>query len=198
MTRPQAVAETPRDAAMGWLLRRDARPLSADEREAFQTWLETPENREAYAALETLWAATGEVEDHPRFEEKRRKILKSVDRARTSRRAMAAGLAAAVLGLGSLGVYSYNAPKPLADQSFQTAVGQRATVTLPDGSSVTLNTDTVVRTRADQDRRLVYLDKGQAFFRVARDRRHPFVVAAGGRTVTALGTAFDVRIDRGA
>ena len=68
----------------------------------------------------------------------------------------------------------------MADQSFQTVVGQRATVTLPDGSSVTLNTDTVVRTRADQD------------------RRHPFVVAAGGRTVTALGTAFDIRIDRGA
>ena len=54
MTRLQAVPETPHDAAMGWLLRRDARPLSADEREAFQTWLETPQNREAYAALETL------------------------------------------------------------------------------------------------------------------------------------------------
>ena len=71
MTRPQAVPETPHDAAMGWLLRRDARPLSADEREAFQTWLETPQNREAYAALEKLWAATGEVEDHPRFSSNR-------------------------------------------------------------------------------------------------------------------------------
>src|SRR5690606_13157038 len=43
----------------------------------------------------------------------------------------------------------------------------------------------------------VYLDRGQAFFKVARDRRHPFVVAAAGRTVTALGTAFDLRVDDG-
>src|SRR5690606_27077091 len=43
-----------------------------------------------------------------------------------------------------------------------------------------------------------YLDKGQAFFRVAKDRRYPFVVSAAGRTVTALGTAFDVRVDSGA
>jgi len=63
---------------------------------------------------------------------------------------------------------------------------------------VTLNTDTVVRTTADDDRRLVYLDKGQAFFRVAKDARRPFVVTAAGRTVTAIGTAFDVRVDHGA
>jgi transmembrane sensor len=69
---------------------------------------------------------------------------------------------------------------------------------LPDGSIVTLNTDTVVRTRADGERRLVYLDRGQAYFRVAKDRRHPFVVTAAGRTVTALGTAFDMRVDGGA
>ncbi len=71
-------------------------------------------------------------------------------------------------------------------------------MSLPDGSEVTLNTDTVVRTRADGDKRLVYLEKGQAFFKVAKDRRHPFVVSAAGRTVTALGTAFDVRVDGGA
>jgi transmembrane sensor len=102
---------------------------------------------------------------------------------------------AAAVGIATVGFYGLGAYKPLATQSFRTAVGQQATVTLPDGSVVTLNTDTVVRTRADADRRLVYLDKGQAFFRVAHDRRHPFVVAAAGRTVTALGTAFDVRVE---
>jgi transmembrane sensor len=33
---------------------------------------------------------------------------------------------------------------------------------------------------------------------VAKDHRHPFVVTAAGRTVTAIGTAFDVRVDNGA
>ena len=36
----------------------------------------------------------------------------------------------------------------LANQSYRTGVGQQATVTLPDGSVVTLNTDTRLRTRA--------------------------------------------------
>jgi len=104
----------------------------------------------------------------------------------------------AVLGGGVAGVQVLTGPKPLATQAFRTDVGQRSTVTLPDGSTVTLNTDTVVRTRADGEQRLVYLEKGQAYFKVAKDRRHPFVVTAAGRTITALGTAFDVRVDRGA
>jgi transmembrane sensor len=41
---------------------------------------------------------------------------------------------------------------------------------------------------------MVYLDRGQAFFKVAKDAGHPFIVHAGGRTVTAIGTAFDVRV----
>ena len=89
------------------------------------------------------------------------------------------------------------APRPLVDHRFTTAVGERQTVKLPDGSELTLNTDTVVRTRADGSRRLVYLDKGQAYFKVAKDARHPFVVCAAGRTITALGTVFDVRVDHG-
>src|SRR5690606_34195438 len=112
------------------------------------------------------------------------------------RPALAAGLAIAILGgSGVLTVQNLLGPKPLATQAFRTELGQRSTVTLPDGSVVTLNTDTVVRTRADGERRLVYLDKGQAFFEVAKDPRRPFVVTAAGRTVTALGTAFDVRVD---
>jgi transmembrane sensor len=116
-----------------------------------------------------------------------------------ARRAVAAALVAAVLGAGGVGAWhAATGPRPLATQAFSTPIGQRATVSLPDGSTVTLNTDTRVRTVADRDRRLVYLDRGQAFFRVAKDARHPFVVTADGRTVTALGTAFEVRLDQGA
>ncbi|MGE5489633.1 MAG: FecR family protein, partial [bacterium] len=104
-----------------------------------------------------------------------------------------------VLGGGGLvGWRVATGPHPLKDEAFRTAVGRPQTVKLPDGSEVTLNTDTVLRTRADKDRRLVYLERGQAFFKVAHDQRHPFVVTAAGRTVTALGTAFDVRVDNGA
>lgn len=184
------------DAAVDWLMRR---PFSEADANAFETWLaEAPEHRQAYDETEWLWAAAAAAEGQPRVEARRRQLLRSIEWSRPSRRAIAAGLAAAAIGLGGLGAYWVTAPKPLATQSFRTAVGQQATVSLPDGSEVTLNTDTVVRTRADGDRRLVYLERGQAYFKVAKDRRHPFVVTAAGRTVTALGTAFDVRVDGGA
>jgi transmembrane sensor len=187
-----------RDEAMDWRLRHEENDLSRAERDAFAAWLaQSPRHRDAYDGLERFWSATGALDRHPRYAAILHRAEAAVGRGRVTRRALAAGFAAAVVGLGGLGLYDQIAPKPLADQSFRTAIGQQATVTLPDGSQLTLNTDTVVRTTADEARRLVYLDKGQAYFKVAKDRRHPFVVTAAGRTVTALGTAFDVRVDHG-
>ena len=195
----QVTADTRKDAAVDWFLRRGAGPLTAAEGEAFKAWLaEAQENEQTYAALDLAWSVAGEAERHPTVSARNQVLVKAVDRARMTRRGVIAALAVALIGGGGAGWYSLTAPRPLVTQAFETAVGQQATVTLPDGSKVTLNTDTVVRTRADRDRRMVYLDKGQAFFQVAKDRRHPFVVTAAGRTVTAVGTAFDVRVDRGA
>ena len=193
-------ADPYKDAAVEWFLRRSVAPLTVEEADAFEAWLDDgAATREAYATVEEFWVGAAQLESLPKFEGKRQTILRTMDRARMTRRAAMVGAFAAVaVGLTGVGVHGLGGPKPLATQSFKTAMGQQATVTLPDGSVVTLNTDTVVRTKADPNRRMVYLDQGQAFFRVAKDRRHPFVVSAGGRTVTALGTAFDVRLDGGA
>src|SRR4029453_5706266 len=43
--------------------------------------------------------------------------------------------------------------------------------------------------------RSVRLLKGEAYFSVSPDPRHPFRVIAGDTTITVLGTAFDVRLD---
>jgi transmembrane sensor len=197
--RADNTADARTDAAVDWLMRRAAGKLSDAEAQAFEVWLaESLDNRKAYEEIDWIWSAAAAAEGQPRIEARRSWVLRSVERAQPARRAIAAALVAAVVGFGALGVHTLSGPKPLATQSFRTAVGQQATVTLPDGSVVTLNTDTVVRTRAGADRRLVYLDKGQAFFKVAKDSRHPFVVTAAGRTVTALGTAFDVRVEGGA
>jgi transmembrane sensor len=182
--------------ALDWFVRRRGSLREASERE-FQAWRQAPENAAAYAELERTWAAAAEAAEHPDIAEWVDSLDRGVDRRRVGRRAIAAGLAAIVLGVSGFGLYGLVAPRRLVDQAFRTAVGQQATVSLPDGSVITLNTDTVVRTEAAKDRRLVYLDRGQAFFKVAHDRRHPFVVTAAGRTVTALGTAFDVRVDHG-
>jgi len=66
-------------------------------------------------------------------------------------------------------------------------------VPLPDGTRVELNTDTRLRSEITAERRAVWLDRGEAYFDVAHDEAHPFVVYAGERKVTVLGTRFSVR-----
>lgn len=71
--------------------------------------------------------------------------------------------------------------------------GLRTTVTLPDGSEVTLNADSRIRYSREfaGDTRTVRLD-GEAFFDVTRNGK-PFVVEASSAKVTVLGTSFNIR-----
>ena len=73
-----------------------------------------------------------------------------------------------------------------------TARGEQRSVVLADGSTVRLNTLTSINVAYSKARRHVVLIEGQATFEVATDLSRPFVVSAGGGTVTALGTAFDI------
>src|SRR5229473_648456 len=79
-------------------------------------------------------------------------------------------------------------------QTLATAVGQQRNVTLADGSTVTLNTNTILETDLRRRTREIYLRKGEAHFQVAHDRSRPFLVHAGDAVVRAVGTAFEVRV----
>jgi len=78
---------------------------------------------------------------------------------------------------------------------YSTAIGQRSTITLRDGSSVELNTRTQLKVRFSAAQRSVELVDGQALFHVAKNPLRPFIVHAGDREIVAVGTAFDVRLD---
>jgi transmembrane sensor len=53
----------------------------------------------------------------------------------------------------------------------------------------------VLRARVSDRERLVTLERGEAYFQIAHDPKHPFVVMAGDHRVTDLGTKFLVRRD---
>ena len=189
----------PRDVAAAWFSRERSGEMTAQEAAALQAWLEAdPLHAEAYAQTRQAWAEAAAVRADPQVMAIREHWLGShaQRRRRQAMRAIAASVMAVVVAGGGFAGWRWAVgPKPLGDHTFQTAVGERRVVKLPDGSEVTLNTNSVLRTRADKGKRLVYLEKGQAFFEVAHDASHPFVVTAAGRTVTALGTAFDIRVD---
>jgi len=65
---------------------------------------------------------------------------------------------------------------------------------LPDGSSVTLNKGASLSypERFQGDQRLVKM-KGEAFFSVQPDKKHPFIIEVGSITVRVVGTSFNIR-----
>ncbi len=78
-------------------------------------------------------------------------------------------------------------------KTYSTAVGGHEIISFADGTRIELNTDTVLRTQMTTQSRMVWLDKGEAYFQVKHDAAHPFTVMIGGRRVTDLGTKFVVR-----
>ena len=88
-----------------------------------------------------------------------------------------------------------------ADQSEMPSVilmttprGKDCHLTLADGTRVWMNADSQLEfpEQFNGTRRTVRLH-GEAYFEVAKDRRHPFVVETDYLTTTVLGTSFNVR-----
>lgn len=73
--------------------------------------------------------------------------------------------------------------------------GKTFEVTLSDGTQVTLNADSKFTYPANflgKSERIVQLE-GEAFFKVAKDAKHPFIVVTPSITTTVLGTKFVVK-----
>jgi transmembrane sensor len=118
---------------------------------------------------------------------------------RFRKRTMAAGivLVAAAAPLAAWGINHWlltPAPSPF-EESFRTAIGQQADVTLPDGSTVRLDTNSHLHVSFTNKQRQVVLD-GQGWFDV-KDTDRPFVIRAAARTLTAGPGSFDIRTDPG-
>lgn len=99
-----------------------------------------------------------------------------------------------------LGIYHQLLGEKLSGESrtYVTTSTQRKVVTLPDGSVITLAPDTKLMTHCTVGRSYVVLEKGEAWFKVARNSTRPFTVSAGTGEVVVLGTQFDVRREKGA
>jgi transmembrane sensor len=81
------------------------------------------------------------------------------------------------------------------DRTFSTDVGGRTTLKFADGTEVELNTDTSMRFRMTTMERTVWLDKGEAWFRVAHNATRPFTAVIGTHRVVDIGTEFLIRRD---
>src|SRR5262249_36968811 len=78
-------------------------------------------------------------------------------------------------------------------RAFETAPAQHQDTRLPHGSRLSLGAKSLVVVHFASEERAIALERGEAFFEVARESGRPFVVRVGDTSITALGTAFDVR-----
>ncbi len=99
---------------------------------------------------------------------------------------LAAGVAAIALCTG-IAMFALRAP------AYTTEIGQQRTLTLSDGTRVSLNTDSRLVVHYTASERRVQLARGEGLFEVARDARRSFVVQVGKEQVRALGTKFLIR-----
>lgn len=85
-------------------------------------------------------------------------------------------------------------PKTVENLKIVTPRGKDCHIVLADGTKVWLNAESELEfpSRFERGKRIVHL-KGEAFFEVIKDKKHPFVVKNEFFTTTVLGTVFNVR-----
>jgi transmembrane sensor len=170
-------------------------------RAAFAAWRDrSPEHAEAYRRVaEAHVQARSLAAEGPLLALRHEAVTRAM-LVRTPPRIRPKVVAAALLllagaPLAAFGLHLWSPPKAdqVGGETFRTGIGQRADVTLPDGSTVTLDTATRLEVRYAGGARRVRLE-GQGWFRLAPSTR-PFVVTAGGHDFTATGGTFDLRTD---
>ncbi|MBR9808443.1 MAG: DUF4880 domain-containing protein [Alphaproteobacteria bacterium] len=192
-------ADDAEQAAADWLARLDRDGLLngpvdvdalCDARHDFDVWLNAEvAHRVAFLRAATAWsraerlAALRTNGAIPRRPILHRPVIQML--------AAAACIAMAALVVIPLGLFD-GAPGQPAPLHYQTARGEIKTLTLEDGSVLTLNTDTSVDVIFSDDERQVALIEGEVFFDVAKAPERPFLINAGEGQVRVLGTSFGI------
>ncbi len=102
------------------------------------------------------------------------------------------GWAASIFLLCCIGGVLWLNRDPGEALTYTTDASQKRTVILPDGSLVTLNSNSEISYREEKNGREVELS-GEAYFDVKHDAGRPFFVAAREVRVKVLGTSFNVK-----
>ena len=196
------------EEASDWLVKHRTGELGEADRVAFDSWLRTsPAHVRAYLEMSEIWedaaaldpATSASVDELVARAQGEGNVValspKVADRgavtdARTAWKVPARLLLAAAVAVVCVGggVFAWLNRAPV----YSTGVGEQRSLTLEDGSTVTLDTRTRIRVRFSARERDIELLEGQALFRVAKNDRQPFVVQSDAAAVRVVGTEFDM------
>ena len=175
--------------AAAWVVRLDGNELTESEQQELDQWLAAnPRHMGAFVRAQAIWCDTDRIAAldggraasrdpaprRARFPQR----LRALVAASLVAFVIAGGIAASVHLMGREG----------------TSFGEVRRLTLPDGSTLVLNAESVVQVKFEKNERRVLLRSGEASFQVAHDVRRPFIVEARDVAVKAVGTNFTVRL----
>lgn len=178
--------------AARWAVRLQSSALGSAERGELDAWLKADvRHRGAFVRAQAAWldldrlgalsAQGAEAQGNEEFEPQ-------AAPASGRRWFLAAGLSGLALA-GTAGWWAWRSRWDI----YVSGVGEVRRVTLPDGSSMLLNTDSRATVHFSERVREVTLLEGEGLFEVTKDPARAFIVRAGAVSVRAVGTAFSVR-----
>jgi transmembrane sensor len=197
------------EAAEWWVLLQG--DVSRADREKYVDWLressvhvaEMLRVAQVHGALEQFQRWSGIPIDGSREEddsvvrlpmsERRMELRKDTPELRPRRRAVAWSMAAMLFVATGLAAILLMQSR---GRTIQTDRGERREVALADGSVIQVDPETRLRVKYEDHTRRVFLERGRAFFHVAKNAERPFLVEANNTMVRAVGTAFAVERQR--
>lgn len=178
-----------------WVMRIDREGRSAVVNLEIEEWIgDDDRKRGALLQAEAAWAMLDVGFAQPVDETNHDEGMDELDdaevvRPKWGRRAFGAGAVGLLAASLVFGVFLGGSP-----EQYETRIGEVRRVPLADGSIAAINTSSKLDVTMREKSRIAKLEKGEAWFQVAKDPARPFIVEAGAVRVRAVGTAFSVRI----
>jgi transmembrane sensor len=174
-----------RECAADWILKERMQEWCEQDQRELDSWLaQSTAHLLAYLRLRAAWKQTDRLAalrgsmEPPKRASSRSLLIR-----------VAGALSIAVV-VGAAGAnYFLRTPQRIVS----TGLGEHRRIALADGSVVELNTDTSIHFAENGPARIVYLDRGEAYFQIKHNAANPFAVIAGQHRVIDIGTAFVVR-----
>jgi len=186
--------------------------ISSEDEKRLSEWLKEAKNEHLFREWEDEWRTHAKADASERTKQAWAKLVKSQEvRAKSQELRAESSIqlvkpatrrsytwlryAASVAVMAVIGALTLWLLQPAGQEPFmaQTGAHEQQTITLPDGTQVTLNSLTTLACAVDfgkNDRQLTF--DGEAVFHVAKDADKPFIIHVGDYSVTVLGTTFNL------
>lgn len=180
------------DEASDWVVKFD-RTLTKSEETKFKEWIHTaPENKEVFMSMAHLW---DDMDGLSRLTDLFPEPAHSVKKTEKPSFIFNPAALAAVFMVMAVGIAFVFGPQQVrGTAAYETSVGEHSTISLPDGSTLVLNTNSLIKVDFTAQHRLITLERGEMHIDVAHDKQRPLSVKAGESVVQAVGTAFNVEL----